>query len=298
MVRTGRPRRTRRRVWSEIGVSAGVLLVPPLLISGAVYGLLPAHDDGAARGSALAALESLPADFNSRSAIDTGLEPSSALAAWASPDTNALVAAKPATPAATEPAAAAIAAAVAAKPAVTTAANKPTAAKRNAPPAKPAVAAPTKVTTPEPTTFALASDHSELVGKEVTRAGALGPVPVQVTVVVAPNAAEAEDRQPVSLAAPPPAIAALPPAPADAPSATTAARSAEPPREHHFGTQHGTGPHFRHLARHNRARPEASEEHTTQQRPAEPPQHDFSLRNLFQQQQQGGGGRQKSAVRG
>src|SRR5215831_14077233 len=73
MVRTGRPRRARARVWSEIGVSAGVLLVPPLLIGGAVYGLLPAHDDGAARSSAVA-IESLPADFNSRSAFDTGVD--------------------------------------------------------------------------------------------------------------------------------------------------------------------------------------------------------------------------------
>jgi hypothetical protein len=279
-------------------MSAGVLLVPPLLIGGAVYGLLPAREDGGARDSALAAFESLPADFNSRAAFDTGLQPPSAVTAWASPDTNAFGTAKPALPAAPEPVAAAIAVAVAPKPAVPTAAIKPAAAKRDAPPAKSAVAA-AKVTTPEPTTFALASEHSELVGREATRTGALGPVPVQVTVVVAPNAAETEDRQPVSLgAAPPPAIAALPPAPMDAPPAATAARSTEPPREHHAGTQHGTGFHFRHLARHNRARPEASsEERTTQQRPAEPPQHDFSLRNLFQQQG-GQGVRQKNAVRG
>jgi hypothetical protein len=303
MVRTGRRRRA-RRVWSEVGVSAGVLLVPLILIGGAVYGLLPAHEDGAARSSALA-IESLPADFNSRSAFDAGVdEPPPAVAALVSPTanapaTNAFVTAKPAMPAATKPAAAAaaavtaIAAAAPAKPAVSTAPIKPVAAaKADAPPAKPA-AAPAKVT--EPATFALASEHSERVGKEVTRV--LGPVPVQVTVVVPPNAAETEGGEPVSLgAAPPSSIAALPPAPADAPPAApaAAARSSEPPREHHAGAVHGTRSHFRHLARHNQARPEAhSEEHPTQ-RAADPPQHDFSLRNLFQQQ----GGRPKNAVRG
>jgi hypothetical protein len=296
MVRTGRPRRA-RRVWSEIGVSAGVLLVPPILIGGAVYGLLPGHEDSAARGSALA-IESLPADFNSRSAFDTGVdEPPPAVAALVSPATGAFVTARPAMPAAIKPAAAAATAIVAAAPAksaLSTAATKPAAtAKADAPPAKPA-AAPAKVATPEPTTFALASEHSERVGKEATRV--LGPVPVQVTVVVPPNAAETEGGEPVSLGAAPSSIAALPPAPADAPPAAPAARSSEPPRERHAGAQHSTRSHFRHLARHNQARPEAHPEDHPTQRAADPPQHDFSLRNLFQQQQQGG--RQKNAVRG
>ena len=306
-------------------MSAGVLLVPPLIIGGAVYGLLPAHEDGAARSSALA-IESLPADFNSRSAFDTGVdEPPPAVAALVSPATNAFVTAKPAMPAATTPApaaagAAAMAAAAPVKPAVPAAPFKPVAAAKadappanappanappanappaNAPPAKPA-AAPGKIATPEPTTFALASEHSERIAKDATRV--LGPVPVQVTVVVPPNAAETQSGEPVSLgAAPPSSIAALPPAPADAPPAApdAAARSTEPSREHHADAPHRTHSHFRHLARHKEARPDARpDDHATQptQRAADPQQHDFSLRNLFQQQ--GGGGRQKNAGRG
>ena len=292
-------------------MSAGVLLVPPLIIGGAVYGLLPAHEDGAARSSALA-IESLPADFNSRSAFDTGVdEPPPAVAALVSPATNAFVSAKPAMPAATTPApaaagAAAMAAAAPVKPAVPAAPFKPVAAAKadappanappaNAPPAKPA-AAPGKIATPEPTTFALASEHSERIGKDASRV--LGPVPVQVTVVVPPNAAETQSGEPVSLgAAPPSSIAALPPAPADAPPAApdAAARSTEPSREHHADAPHRTHSHFRHLARQKEARPD---DHATQptQRAADPQQHDFSLRNLFQQQ--GGGGRLKNAGRG
>jgi S-DNA-T family DNA segregation ATPase FtsK/SpoIIIE len=299
-----------------------VLLVPPLIIGGAVYGLLPAHEDGAARSSALA-IESLPADFNSRSAFDTAVdEPPPAVAALVSPATNAFVSAKPAMPAATTPApaaaagVAAMAAAAPVKPVVPTALFKPVAAAKtdapanappanpppaNPPPAKPAVAPAKVAATPEPTTFALASEHSERIGKDATRV--LGPLPVQVTVVVPPNAAETQSGEPVSLgAAPPSSIAALPPALADAPPAAPAAsgaRSSEPARDHRADSPHRTHSHFRHLARHKEARPDARpDDHATQptQRAADPPQHDFSLRNLLQQQ--GGGGRQKNAGRG
>jgi hypothetical protein len=267
------------------------LLVPPVLVGVAVYGMLPAHEDESARNSSPAAADFLPADFNSRSAIDIGAELPLAFAAPLSPTTGtAIGAANPLMPPATKPAADPVPAA--AKPAASPVATKPVvAAKPDAGVAR--LAAAEKAPLTEPTTFALASEHSELVGKEVTRAGALGPVPVQVTVVVAPNVAETENSQPVSLgAASASSMAALPPAPAAAP----AARSTEPsPREHHAGAPRGTY-HFRHLARHNRARPDAHPEEAPTQRAAEPPQHDFSLRNLFQQQQQGG--RQKNAVRG
>jgi hypothetical protein len=291
MVRSGRRRRTPGRFWSEIGVSTGVLLVPPLLVGAAVYGMLPAHEDEPARNSSPAAAEFLPADFASRSAFDISAELPLAFAAPLSPTTGtAIAAANPLLmPLATKPAAPPPAPA-AAKPAAAPVATMPViAAQPDAPVAKPV--AVEKAAAAEPATFALASEHSELLGKDMTRAGALGPVPVQVTVVVAPSA-ETESGRPVSLgAAPPESIAALPPAPAAAP----AARSAEPPREHHAGAPHGTR-HFRHMARHNRARPDAHPEEAATQRAAEPPQHEFSLRNLFQQQQQGG--RQKNAVRG
>jgi hypothetical protein len=291
MVRSGRLRRTPGRFWSEIGVSAGVLLVPPILVGAVVYGLLPAPEEPA-RNSSPAAADFLPADFASRSAFDISAELPLAFAAPLSPTTGTAIAAvDPLMTPVTKPAASALAA----KPTASPVATKPViAAKPDVPVAKPA--AVEKAAAAEPTTFALASEHSELVGKEVTRAGALGPVPVQVTVVVAPNVAETETGQPVSLgAASPESTAALPPAPAAAP----AARSTEPQREHHAGTPHGPR-HFRHVARHNQARPDAHPEEV--QRAAEPPQHDFSLRNLFQQQQpqpqQQPGGRQKNAVRG
>jgi hypothetical protein len=286
MVRTGRPRRTPRRFWSEIGVSAGVLLVPPILIGGAVYGLLPARDDGVARGSAPVAVESQPADFNSRSAFDSAPdEPPPAVAALVSPTTNAFGVANPAMAAAPKPVAPA---AVAAKPALPAAASKQAAAAKADASAKPAAAS--KVAT-EPTTFALASEHSELVGKEVPRV--LGPVPVQVTVVVPPNAGEAEGSEPVSPAAPPSSIAAPPFAPTPAPPAAAAARSTEVPREHRAGA-HGAHSHFRHMARRNQTRPETHPDERATQRAVDPTQHDFSLRKLFQDQ----GGRQKGAVRG
>jgi hypothetical protein len=287
MVRTGRPRRTPRRFWSEIGVSAGVLLVPPILIGGAVYGLLPAHDDGAARGSAPAALESQPADFNSRVAFDSALdEPRPAVAAVVPPATNAFGVANPAVPATPTPVAPA---APAAKPAVPAAASKPAAAaKADTAPAKPA-AAPVKVA--EPTTFSLASEHSEPVGK-VPRV--LGPVPVQVTVVVAPNAGEGEGGEAVASVAPPSSIAAPPPAPTAAPPAAAPVRSTEAPREHRAGAPHTARSHFRHMARRSQTRPETHPDEHATQRAADPPQHEFSQRKLFQDQ----GGRQKGAVRG
>jgi hypothetical protein len=284
MVRTGRPRRTPRRFWSEIGVSAGVLLVPPILIGGVVYGLLPAHHDGTTRGSAPVAVESQPADFNSRAAFDSAFdEPPPAFAAVVPSATNAFGVANP-VPAAPTPVAPA---AAAAKPAVSAAASKP-AAKADTP-AKPA-AAPAKVAA-EPTRFALASEHSEPVGK-VPRV--LGPVPVQVTVVVAPSVGEMEGGEPVSPVASPSSIAAPPPAPTTAPPAATPGRSTEAPREHRASAPHMARSHFRHMARRNQTRPETyPDEHTTQ-RAADPPQHEFSLRKLFQDQN----GRQKGAVRG
>jgi hypothetical protein len=249
--------------------------------------MLPTHEEEPARNSSPAAADFLPADFNSRSAFDISAELPLAFAAPLSHTTGTATAAvNPLMPLATKPAAPAPAAAT---PTASLVATKPViAAKPDAPVAKPA--AVEKAAAVEPTTFALASEHSELVGKEVTRAVALGPVPVQVTVVVAPNVAETESGQPISLGtAPPTSIAALPPAPAAVP----AARSTEPPREHHAGAPHGIR-HFRHVTR--QARPDAHSQEGPAQRAAEPPQHDFSLRNLFQQQQPGG--RQLNAVRG
>jgi hypothetical protein len=61
MVRTDRPPTASRNVWGQIGLSACVLLLPPILIGTAVYTMLAAPQDGTARNSSLAAVEFRPA---------------------------------------------------------------------------------------------------------------------------------------------------------------------------------------------------------------------------------------------
>jgi pyruvate/2-oxoglutarate dehydrogenase complex dihydrolipoamide acyltransferase (E2) component len=61
MVRTDRPPTASRNVWGQIGLSACVLLLPPILVGTAVYAMFPVPKDGTASSSSLAVVEFRPA---------------------------------------------------------------------------------------------------------------------------------------------------------------------------------------------------------------------------------------------
>jgi hypothetical protein len=245
MVRTDRPPTASRNVWGQIGLSACVLLLPPILIGTAVYSMLAVHQDGTARNSSLAAVEFRPAGSEFRLASDSSRDA-----------------------AAPQPAAAV--------PPPAGAAGKP--------------APPSKSASPAPSAYALADAHSEPAGKDLSRA--LGPVPVRVTVMVAPNTADVESGQPASPGreAASSQVAVSPDAARDAepPPAVRAVPSAESPPKHHVFSLHRVHSYVRQLARRSPARNETSAAHW-----ADKPRQAFSLWNFFQQL----GGR-RSAQRG
>lgn len=47
-----RSKTTERNIWVQLGISACALLLPPMVLGAAIYSMLPARDDGAARPSA------------------------------------------------------------------------------------------------------------------------------------------------------------------------------------------------------------------------------------------------------
>jgi len=52
---------TQRNIWAQLGVSAGVLLLPPMALGAAVYSMLPARDEGGGRPVASAVTGGQPA---------------------------------------------------------------------------------------------------------------------------------------------------------------------------------------------------------------------------------------------
>jgi hypothetical protein len=66
MARTNRRPTASRNVWGQIGLSACVLLLPPILAGAAVYTMFPVHQDGSAHNSSLAAAQFQPADSEFR----------------------------------------------------------------------------------------------------------------------------------------------------------------------------------------------------------------------------------------
>jgi hypothetical protein len=146
------------------------------------------------------------------------------------------------------------------------------AAAKPAPPSKPA--------SPAAAAYSLAGAHSEPAGKDVSRV--MGPVPVRVTTVIAPNIADVESGQSAAPGheAAPSQIAPAPDAVPDAepPPAVRAVPSPESTPKQRVFSLHRVHSYVRQLARRSPARNE-----TRAARWADKPHQAFSLRNWFQQ---------------
>ena len=67
MVRNARSRARQRNIWAQVGVSAAVLLLPPIALGAAVYAMLPAREEGPVPAAARTVVDSqrvaqLPSD--------------------------------------------------------------------------------------------------------------------------------------------------------------------------------------------------------------------------------------------
>jgi hypothetical protein len=279
MTRNARARAARRNIWTQVGVSACVLLLPPMALGAAVYAMLPARDDGAVRPLAANAVVDAHA-----AAADVRL---AAVDTWPARAEPQPVAAAP-------------------QPAPATAKPAPTAKS-------PYALASAHQERAEKT---LAKENGKETVKEAARetakdpARVLGPVPVHVTVVVPPPAAAPAatanaDSTPTGSISPEPArtaaaeVPAIVPPPAQIPPApesfahepatlglaaqvpATEPPLAEAPPGPSTATttrRHGRFSYLRHLARRTGARAEALSEARAARANAQPPQ-SFSLRN-------------------
>jgi hypothetical protein len=288
MVRTGPQPTAPHDFWGQIGVSACVLLVPPIVIGTAVYAMLPVHGDRAAPSSSLASAPPQPApplalsDGQQLAAETRDGGPGGLGPAVAAPARPAIAAAKAATSTTRS-------AAPSTKPALSS--KQP----GKAPMAAPAAAVPAALPAAAGGMAMAGADpvKPDIVSKDVARA--LGPVPVQVTIMVAPKAAPSDGGQPAlrpgdaataeagALPASAAPLGAAPPsaALADEPAQEFAAAAGEP-------TIHS---HFRHSARHVAARQKGQRAHDSDNEHAGRKGHGahpvaeakptFSLRSLF-----------------
>lgn len=283
MVRNARSRAKQRNIWAQVGVSAAVLLLPPIALGAAVYAMLPAREEAPAPPAARTVVESqaaapLPANETLPAAAEAPQFAATQPAA-AAPQPRTVTTAKPA------PAATSFSLASARQEAAGKAAAKDVGAKDTA--TKDAVTkdAVTKDTSTK--------DAVSTTGKDTARV--LGPVPVRVTVVVPPSAA-----------APPPATAAdstttgsINPEPARVAAAevpepeallvqvpgaqgpTAQSPTSElPPTAATMSRRHGRFSYLRHLARRTHVYAEARAEARAARWNARS-DHAFSLRNWF-----------------
>jgi hypothetical protein len=287
MVRTGPQPTAPHDFWGQIGVSACVLLVPPLLAGAAVYSMLPVRGDGIAP-SALLVSEPAPqaepplalSDRQQQTTEAGNGRPGGAVRAVAPPARPPVAAAKAATPA-TRAAAASL------RPAAL-----PSKQIAKAPVAAPAAAVPTAPPSASSAGVALAGAPVDAANPNITSrdvARALGPVPVQVTIMVAPKAAAADGSQQASHAdegaAPEPGAVPSSPAPI-AGGLPSAAVSDEPAQEYAAAAGHSVHSHFRRSANRVAARQKGHEgQKVRAQRPDAEPRHSFSLSDLFSRQQ-------------
>jgi hypothetical protein len=98
MVRTDRPPTASRNVWGQIGLSACVLLLPPIVVGTAVYAMFPIHKDGTASNSSLAVVEFRPAGSELPLAASESSRDAAAPQPAAAAPPPASAAAKPAPP--------------------------------------------------------------------------------------------------------------------------------------------------------------------------------------------------------
>jgi hypothetical protein len=277
MIRNARARAARRNIWAQVGVSACVLLLPPMALGAAVYSMLPARDESPVRHVANPVAEAHEA------ATDFG--PAAEGTRTVSVEPQPLGAAPQPRPATAKGAPV---------PAASTRAPYALASARQEPAGKTA-----------------AKESGREPAKETIKdtARVLGPVPVHVTVVVppavvAPPPAANTDSAPTGSISVEPARAAtsegpaalLPPAwlpPTQIPAtlglatevpATEPPFAARPPEPSVAATpgKHGRFSYFRHLARRNEARAEARNELRAARWNAQS-QHANTLRNWLQQ---------------
>ena len=268
MVRNARSRAAQRKIWSQVGVSALVLLLPPIALGAAVYVMLPAREEATAPSPTSTVMESqaaarLPATETSPAAAEAP-QFAAAQPAAASPQPRTATAAKPA------PATPSFSLASARQEAAGKAAAKDVGAKD-----------------------AAAKDAVSSTGKDTARV--LGPVPVRVTVVVPPAAAAPPPATAVdsittgSINPEPARVAAaevpepeLPPAQVPAAQGRTAQSptSELPPMAAAATRRHGRFSYLRHLASRSHIYAEARAEARAARWSARS-DHAFSLRNWF-----------------
>jgi hypothetical protein len=276
MVRNARSKAT-RNVWAQVGVSALVLLLPPIALGAAVYAMLPGREAAAVRPAAPAVADARP--VVQQPAVETWpleveAQPS------AQPTQPAAVAPQPRTAAAKPPSSFSLASArqestgkAPAKDPAPAAAKDP--ATRDAPAKDASV------------TDSGSKDAVSTNGKDTARV--LNSVPVRVTVVTAPTAAAPPpaadvDSPPTGSINEPPRIAAaempppaLPLVQAPAVQESPTAQSPEVPAAT-GSRRHGRFSYLRHLARRNNLHAEARSEARTARWNARS-DHAFSLRN-------------------
>jgi len=276
MIRNARARAARRNIWTQIGVSACVLLLPPMALGAAVYSMLPSRDDGAVRHVANPVAEA--------HAAAAGLRPDAAEAGSVGGEPQSLAASAP-------------------QPLPTLAKPAPTASTRASYSLASARQEQGGKTAARETGKESSREAARETAREKDTARVLGPVPVHVTVVVpppaaAPPAAANADSAPTGSINPVPAptaaadVPAVQPAQVPAtlglatPGPATQVPASEPPLADPLpepsiaatARKHGRFSYLRHLARRDGARSElrAARWHAQSQ-------HAFSLRNWLQQ---------------
>jgi len=268
MVRNARSKARQRNIWAQVGVSAAVLLLPPIALGAAVYAMLPAREEAAVPPAARAVVESraaapLPAAETLPAAAEAP-QFAAAQPAAAAPQPRMATAAKPA------PAAPSFSLASARQEAAGKAAAKDVGTKDTV------------------TKDAATKDAVSTTGKDTARV--LGPVPVRVTVVVPPSAAPppatAADSAPTGSINPEPARVAAAEVPEPeallvqvpaAQGATAQSPTSElPPTT--ATRRHGRFSYLRHLARRSNLHAEARAEARAARWNARS-DHAFSLRN-------------------
>jgi hypothetical protein len=199
MVRNARSRARQRNIWAQVGVSAAVLLLPPIALGAAVYAMLPTREEAASPPATRTVANSqATAQLPAAETLPVAAEApqfAAAQPAAAAPPSRTATAAKP----------------VATAPSFSLASARQEAAGKAAAKDVGVKNAATKdaATKDGVTKDVGTKDAVSSTGKDTARV--LGPVPVRVTVVVPPSAA-----------APPPAI--------DADSTPTGSINPEPAR--------------------------------------------------------------------
>jgi len=286
VARTARNRGKSRDRWSQIGISACVLLLPPIAIGAAAYAMLPSREEIAAPVLAV----SVPDASAPVTSVGAGTKAIASAAAAAAPVQSP--ASEPASPPRQMPAPVSTGAGTGPHKdparvgeqqsrAIEQAGQTPPLAAPESPAPGTSSSPPAAAAASTSGTYALASAAEQPVERDLAQV--MGPVPVHVTVLVAPNAAHAGHKRPDATETGPPS--------GEPPLAMLEEPAPDPPRRIGVDTpaegraarpSHHLRKHFaRHVAHRN-----ASREDTRgrdEARVESKPQRSFSLRNWLQQ---------------